>query len=105
MEHIYSAYTKVINDVTFYFLKKYITFPEFQDMPEVLDSMGMHRDFYRACDIAKIYDEGIVNKLFDELHIMPVSGKIIPGYNKKSIPHSLGKNIQQVILKLRLAGI
>lgn len=105
MENIYLAYTKVINDATFYFVKKYTTFPELEDMPKVLDSMGMHRDFYRACDIAKIYEEAVINKLLDELHILPVTEKVIPMYGVKAITHSLVKNTQHAILKLRLAGI
>ncbi len=105
MENIYTAYTRTINDVNFYFVKKYTSFPEYEGMPKVLDSLGMHINFYRACDIAKIYDEEIISRLLDELHILPETAKVVPMKKVNSMTHTLIKNTQQVILKLRLAGI
>jgi hypothetical protein len=105
MENVYSAYTKVINDVTFYFVKKYASFPEYKDLPQVLETMGMHTDFYRACDIAQVYDEVIINQLLDDLHILPESARVITMGPKKSITHTLLKNTHHVISKFRLAGI
>ena len=106
MENVYTAYTKVVNNVTFYFVKKYTIFPEYQDVPKVLNTMGMHIDFFRACDIAQIFNEAIINKLLlDELHILPDTAKMIPMNGVKAITHSLIKNTHQAILKLRLAGI
>ncbi len=105
MENIYTAYSRVVNDVNFYFVKKYTIFSEFEGAPKVLESFGMHKDFYRACDIAKIYDEAIVNQLLDELHIIPQTAKLVPMNGVRAMTHSLIKNTHQVILKLRLAGI
>ena len=108
MEIIYTAYTREVNSQIFYFVKKFTFFPEYENAPKVLDSYGMHKDFFRACDIAKIYDEAIINNLLNQLHILPESAKVIPMQNEKSkssITHSLLKNTHQALLKLRLAGI
>lgn len=107
METIFSAYTKEINNQTFYFVKKFNSFPEYEDVPKVLVTYGMHTDFYHACDIAKIYDETVINILLDHLHILPASAKIIPLQKQKtkSLANSLIKNTHEVLLKLRLAGI
>jgi hypothetical protein len=100
------AYTKEIDGVIFYFVKKYTTFPDYKDFPQVLDSMGMHTDFYKACGIAEIYEEGVISDLMKELHIIPDSARIIQmNSNAKSITHSFLKNTQQIILKLRWASI
>lgn len=105
MENIYKAYTKEINGKTFYFVKKFSIFPEYENSPKVLDSMGMHTDFYKACNIAKIDDDIIVNKLMNELHIIPDSARVIHMHRMKAMTHSLIKNTHQAILKLRLASI
>ena len=52
MENIYTVYTKIINGLTFYFVKKYKTIPEYNDLPPILESYGMHSDFDKACSIA-----------------------------------------------------
>ncbi|HEY5463310.1 MAG TPA: hypothetical protein VIJ95_08635 [Hanamia sp.] len=105
MENIYKAYTKEINGVNFYFVKKYTAFPEYEDFPNVLDAMGMHRNFYKACDIANVFDESVISRLMNELHIIPESARIIHMHRVKSMTHSLLKNTQHAILKLRLASI
>ena len=105
MESIYKAYTKEINGALHYFVKRYSTFPEYENFPEVLDTLGMHTDFYKACDIAKIYDEIIIAKLMKELHIIPESARVIHMHGVKAVTHSLIKNTHQAILKLRLASI
>lgn len=105
MENIYKAYTKEINGVNFYFVKKYTSFPEYDDFPNVLDTMGMHPNFYKACDIANIFDEVVISRLMNELHIIPESAKIIHLHRMKSMTHSLLKNTQHAILKLKLASI
>jgi hypothetical protein len=105
MENIYNAYTKEINGKTFYFVKKFSIFPEYPNSPKVLDSMGMHTDFCKACKLAKIDDEMIVNNLMGELHIIPESARVIHLHRVKAMTHSLIKNTQHAILKLRLASI
>lgn len=103
MENNYKAYTKEINGVKFYFIKKYTAFPEYADFPSVLDTMGMHPDFYKACDLAKVFDETVIARLMNELHIIPESARIIHMHSVKSMTHSLLKNTQHAILKLKLA--
>jgi hypothetical protein len=105
MENIYKAYTKEINGKTFYFVKKFSIFPEFDDTPKVLDSMGMHTDFFKACTIAKVEDEVMVSKLMSDLHIIPDSARVIHMHRVKAMTHSILKNTHQAILKLRLAAI
>ena len=67
MENFYTAYTKVVQNTTFYFVKKYITFPEYKDVPGILDSYGMHTNFERACEIAAIKEKEIRQNLFADL--------------------------------------
>jgi hypothetical protein len=105
MEKIYETYTKQINGKTFYFVKKFSVFTEYENCPKILDSMGMHTDFYKACDLAKIYDESTVNKLMDDLHIMPDSARVIHMSKVKSVTHSFLKNTHHAISKLRWASI
>lgn len=105
MKSIYKAYTKEINGKLFYFIKKYTIFPDYEGFPSILDTMGMHTDFYKACSIAKISDESIIVKLMNELHIIPESARVIEIHGMKAKTHSLMKNTHQAILKLRLAAI
>lgn len=105
MENIYNAYTKEINGKTFYFVKKFSSFPEYPHFPKVLDNMGMHTNFYKACKLAHIEDEMVVSNLMSELHIIPDSARIIHLHRVKAMTHSLIKNTHQAILKLRLASI
>ncbi|MEO9022649.1 MAG: hypothetical protein ABI237_17255 [Ginsengibacter sp.] len=105
MKSIYKAYTKEIDGKVFYFVKKYTTFPEYEDFPPVLDTMGMHTDFYKACNIAKIYDEVVISRLLSELHIVPESAKVIPLHKVRAITHSLIKNTHHALSKMRIAGI
>jgi hypothetical protein len=77
MENFYTAYTRVVQTTTFYFVKKYMTFPEYRDVPGVLESYGMHTDFNRACQIAQINNKEIRNNLLAELDNNPNSAKVI----------------------------
>jgi len=77
MENFYTAYTRVVQDTTLYFVKKYVRFPEYNDVPGILESYGMHSDFNRACQIAKINDPEIVHNLFADLQNNPNSAKVI----------------------------
>lgn len=77
MEYYYTAYTKVLQDVTFYFVKKFITFPEFKDMSDVLESYGMHKDFNRACEIALVDDEQIRKQLLEDIQANEISAKVV----------------------------
>ncbi len=105
MENIYKAYTKEINGKTFYFVKKFSAFPEYKNCPTVLDTMGMHTNFYKACNIAHVNDDIAISKLTNELHIIPDTARVIHLPKIKSITHSLLKNTQHAILKFKLASI
>jgi hypothetical protein len=77
MENFYTAYRKTIDGVTFYFVKKYQTFPEYKDVPSVLENYGMHTDFKKACKIAMISDKAIQQQLLDTLEIKTTQTKVI----------------------------
>jgi hypothetical protein len=77
MENFYTAYTRVVQNTTFYFVKKYVTFPEYKDLPGVLESYGMHTDFNKACKIAMVNDKDIRKQLLADLQGTPNSGKVI----------------------------
>jgi alpha-D-ribose 1-methylphosphonate 5-triphosphate synthase subunit PhnI len=77
MENFYTAYSKVVQDTTYYFVKKYVTFPEYKDVPGVLESYGMHTDFKRACEIALINDQEIRKHLLADLQNNQGSAKVI----------------------------
>jgi hypothetical protein len=85
MENFYTAYTKVVQDTTFYFVKKYVTFPEYKDLPGILESYGMHTDFNRACQIALIDDKEVRNYLLADLQNNPNSAKVIHMNMAKSV--------------------
>lgn len=77
MENFYTAYTKTINGVAFYFVKQYQTFPEYKNVPPVLENYGMHTDFKKACKIAMISDKAIQQHLLDTLPNNTISAKLI----------------------------
>ena len=78
MEYSYISYTKLINNETHYFVKKYLLFPELNDVRPVLTNYGMHTDFYKACSIAFIYDDAIRQQLFKEIQVKEVQVKEVP---------------------------
>ena len=46
----------MIENKTYYFVKKFVAFPEYKNVEPVLESYGMHTDFNKACNIAGIND-------------------------------------------------
>jgi len=104
MEYKYEAYSKEIDGKIFYFVKKLSVFPEYENCPPVLESMGMHIDFFKACTIAKIYEQEIISKLMEQVHLIPDSAKVIHLNKAKAISNSLIRNTYQAILKLKLAS-
>lgn len=66
MEYYYSAYTKLINNQTFFFVKKYLLFSELNETEPVLVNYGMHMNFYKACSIAAVNDPSLMIQLFKE---------------------------------------
>ena len=73
MEHYYKAYTKSINDINFYFVKKYTNYPEFQDTPAILEKFGMHKNFKKACNLADVYELSIIERLYEEANASLIS--------------------------------
>jgi hypothetical protein len=67
MEYLYSSYSKLVNDEILYFVKKIMTFPEFQGVAEVVVGYGMHTNFEKACSIAGIDDIACRQQLSLEL--------------------------------------
>lgn len=105
MENIYSVNTRNVNNQLFYFVKHHITFTEIEDAPQILSGYGMHRNFFTACSIAKIYDESIINELSSHVYLPGLPAKVISFDNVKQESHSLLKSTQNFLSKLRLAGL
>ncbi len=80
MKNFYTAYAKTINGTTFYFVKSYQAFPEYQNVPPILETYGMHTNFDQACKIAMIYDKEIQQQLLNELQNNTASSKVLPLY-------------------------
>ena len=78
MQNFYTAYTTNVNGDILYFVKRYLTFPEYKDVPDILESYGMHADFERACSIAKIDDKVVRDQLLQELQHLPQNTTVIP---------------------------
>ncbi len=110
MEKIYTAYIKEIDGISFYFIKKYTSFPEYKDIPDIMESYGMHKDFNRACGIALVNDNAIRQELLNTLpenqhrpKIIHIRPKIIH-MNVGKIINSAVRNTQQALFKLKVAG-
>ncbi|MBA3675580.1 MAG: hypothetical protein H0W75_11620 [Chitinophagaceae bacterium] len=78
MKYFYTVYTKPLQGTNHYFVKKFITFPEYTNVPDVLESFGMHTDFNEACRIAKVIDEDIKQQLLKNLENNVTDAKVIP---------------------------
>ncbi|MEO6548226.1 MAG: hypothetical protein ABIN94_09510 [Ferruginibacter sp.] len=77
MENFYTAYTKTIENQTYFFVKKYLIFPEFKEVAPVLEAYGMHTDFNKACGIAMITDPNIKEQLLNEAQGTVQQAKVI----------------------------
>ena len=80
MKIFYTAYAKEIDGSTFYFVKSFQTFPEYQTLPPILETYGMHTNFEKACKIAMVYDKQIQQDLLNELESNSTSSKVLPKY-------------------------
>lgn len=67
MEHVYQVHTKLIQDKTYYFVKKIMTLPELKGMAEIVIGYGMHIDFEKACSIAGIENSAARKQLLLDL--------------------------------------
>ena len=77
MEYFHSSYTRLINNETYYFVKKYLFFPELTEVEPLLANYGMHPDFYTACNIATVVDPAIREQLFREAQATVQQAKLI----------------------------
>lgn len=77
METYYTAYTKLLDFKTYYFVKKFSVFPELKDVPPFMESYGMHTDFNRACSIAGLTDETIKAGLLQQAEASRHSAKVV----------------------------
>ncbi len=87
MEMNFTSYTKKIEGTTFYFVKRFIVFPELDNMPPLQDGFGMHTDFDTACSIAGVGDAITRGRLWDELendNLQQAKVIEIGGINKKA---------------------
>ena len=105
MENVYTAYIKEVNNQQLYFVKKFSSFPELENVEPVLDSMGMHKNFYRACDMAHIYDNQVIKNLYNQLHVVPESETAAVPAKSKSFFGSLMKSTHHALVRLRIADL
>ncbi len=84
MNTFYTAYTRIIHGTAFYFVKKFSSFPELIGVPDILESLGMHTDFSRACRIAELKDPAIMQKLLSEIEIAKTFNAKIIHMNSKT---------------------
>lgn len=77
METFYTAYTKLLDYKTYYFVKKFTAFPEFKDVSPILESYGMHTDFDKACSIAGLTDASIKEQLLQQAEENTQRAKIV----------------------------
>lgn len=77
MKTIYTAYLKVIENKSFYFVKRFSTFPELKGVPDFLEGFGMHIDFNQACWIAGVTNQNIKEFLLSEIENSENDTKVI----------------------------
>lgn len=77
METNFTCYTKKVQGEVFYFVKKFIVFPEYNNVPPILEALGMHTDFNKACTIAQLTDAAIKKQLLEEVETGLKQAKVI----------------------------
>lgn len=105
MKNFHTAYAKSIDGTTFYFVKSFQTFPEYRDVPPVLETFGMHTNFEHACNIAMIYDKEIQQQLLNEMEHNTASSKVLPLYPAVAEIYSLKRKHTAFPSLLRLVGL
>lgn len=85
MENFYTGYTKVLDNKTYYFIKKFIIFPELKNVAPALEAYGMHTDFDKACSIASISDPLIKQQILDEIEGNIQQAKVIGINNGEAV--------------------
>lgn len=89
MKTLNTAYAKLIDGTTFYFVKSFHVFPEYRDVPPLLKTYGMHTNFEVACNIAEIYDKEIQQELLNTLERDTASANVLPLYPSVAEIYSL----------------
>ncbi len=107
MENIYTAYTKKVNNETLYFVKRFTTFTDIKGAPQILSDYGMHSKFSKACAIAQIFDEKVIELLSKQVYLTLVTdpAKVIEFNSSKQVTPSFLRNTQHFLSKLHLAGL
>ncbi len=105
MKTSYTAYAKSIDGTTFYFVKSFQTFPEYQTVPPILETYGMHTNFEVACQIAQIYDKEIQQQLLNELENNTASSKVLPIYPAVAEIYNLRRKQIGLPFLLKLIGL
>lgn len=78
MNTFYTAYTRAVHGTNFYFVKKFSAFPELKGVPDILETLGMHTDFKRACRLAELKDPAIMHKLLKDIEAeRTINAKVI----------------------------
>jgi hypothetical protein len=77
MKQVYSAYLKQVNDVTYFFVKKYQSFPDIPGIPDIQQGFGMHENFEKACAIAGLTDATCMQELYQACLASLPQAKII----------------------------
>lgn len=85
MEHVYTVHTKQVEDKTYYFVKKIMTFPELGESANLVTGYGMHTDFEKACNIAGIEDMDARKKLFAEFEVQNKPKEVLPVIKKPAV--------------------
>jgi hypothetical protein len=77
METFYTAYTKLLDYKTYYFVKKFTAFPELKNVPPILDAYGMHINFDKACSIAGITNTATKEQLLQQIEGNTPKAKVV----------------------------
>lgn len=99
MKNIYKAYTRRVNQEELYFVKKYIVFDNMEGEPLLLESMGMHVNFYKACKLANISSLEVIEELSAQVDLpLPETKEFIFA----RVSNSILRNAHHFLAKLRL---
>ena len=105
MKTFYTAYAKTVDETLFYFVKSFQTFPEYQNVPPILKTYGMHTDFEQACRIALIDDKEIQQQLLNELESNTASYNVLPVYPAVAEVYNLRRRQTPFPSLLKLFGL
>jgi hypothetical protein len=105
MKTFTTAYVKTINGIPFYFVKTYHTFPEYQNVPPILETYGMHTNFKKACKIAQVSDLGIQQQLLNKIEENASACKVIPLQPAVTKVYNLKRRHTYFPSLLRLIGL